>query len=694
MFKTILSTLSITFSILIVCSASPTEFTETDTSGVQIDSITVGANCIILTEEDRIAFSGTKAEFIQIVFSKKVKVKILNSEGVDYYAHLQIPVLHDKHVPKQAPKINNLMPYLQSQKIKHFKYWVNGKERYPPETSYEEVERAIDETFIYTDVFTYLLDSINVGDILEYEYRVEAPYRTNWQRFLGYRVFFHGTHPKKKYTFYLNFPKKLLTEIYDLNDAKFTQTEQNGYVEIKVEKTDLLGCTDEVGARLHLDLPHLTFAPKPYQWHYIPFDSNFGKFLPFHIAMARSRESQALNIIRKFDFGVNEPDLNTAREFIQKYEKTTSKYSTFKDAHDQIVTQFEFLDDREYLAAYDTRKRRIGAHMSSSKLRNINRFDTYRYLFAGLKLPYNSVYPCDARYGQLGPHYTAPMKTNDYLFVVDLDSTAAVVYPKKSVSGYYLNELPFYFENSTAIRIAIDDIFPPRFTNFNHKMDMVKLPLSPPSKNTRKINTQIKIEGSKTESFTSHISLSGQFSTNGRHIYRNEDCDPSINPTYCQTLQNIPSVVSTPTSTIKKEDTTPPFRFMCELKFEADIAETKEGSMTLNLSGMFPHIIEQKELKLPRHLPYYSDFLGTDIVRYMVELDENYELLENPAFEISNEYGNFVFMAELTTPNTLTISSAHVVKKMKVAPLKIQEVMEIQNAIRTLNNSQIVLKKL
>ncbi len=84
MSKTILSTLSITFSILIVCSASPTEFTETDTSDVQIDSITNGANCIILTEEDRIAFSGTKAEFIQIVFSKKVKVKILNSEGVDY----------------------------------------------------------------------------------------------------------------------------------------------------------------------------------------------------------------------------------------------------------------------------------------------------------------------------------------------------------------------------------------------------------------------------------------------------------------------------------------------------------------------------------------------------------------------------------------------------------------------------------
>lgn len=637
---------------------------------------------------------GNKYLYLNIIFSKKVKVKLLDEQGVAYYSNLDIPELHDKFVPQQAPVINNIQPYLQSTNTIEFNYWVNGEKMPDPTTSHQEIYRVIDGGFGITDVFKYQLQNLKVGSTLVFEYTVEVPYRMNWQHFLGYRVFFHGVHPKMDYSFLLTIPKDLMFDLYAVNGAVYDRTEKDGYIQVAVNLSDMNGGINESGARPHLDLPHLTFYPKPYEWQYCPYDSHYGRFMPFHISMARGREWHAFNAIKKFETGTNEPSINATREFIDAHLSGLDSVSAFLDMHNEIVEDFEFLDDRDYLAEYDTRKPRVGEHLASKKFRNINRFDSYRYLFAGLKIAYNTMYVCDNRRGRLGEYYLSPMKTNDYIFLAALDHRPTIIYPKKSKLGYYANELPFYFENTKAVRIAFSDIFLGQNQNYRDDVDLVTLPWTPADQNSRKIFGQISLAEDGTASMNYRVSLSGQYSSCGRHPYRNQGCDHTINPQYCEIPLGAVGTMGNPKIKITKEETVAPYNFGCNVSVDTRITSFENDELTLSLEGLFTHVIDEIPVVKPRSLPYYADFAGTDIIGYQVQLDGNYELVSAPDFSIENAYGKYVFQAQLNGGNTLQLNSAKLIYSEVVQPDQISQVIAIQDAVTQIKNGKIVLKKL
>lgn len=654
------------------------------------DSLTNGEHAIILKEVDRITISGNKAAYILITLHKKVKVKILDNEGIKYFNNLTIPEVHDPFVPKQAPEINNLQNHLQSTSVNEVKYWVKGKKMDAPRASHNEVLRSVNNRFIASDIFTYHFTDLAVGDVLVYEYSVDVPYTQNWQEFLGYRVFFHGVHPKLDYKFQLNLSDNLVYELFSINGATYTKAAKESYIHIEVNEKNLTGCIDEVGARAYLDLPHITFQPKPYEWLYMPYNNQYGKFIPVHICSAQSREGNSLSILKKFDTGVNEPSLNAVRKYIETNSNHKSSFQNLLEIHNDIARNFEFLDDRDYLAQYDTRKKRIGEHLLSKQLRNVARFDTYRYIFAGLNLNHNTIYPCDKRYGQVGEHYYVPMRTNDYLFISGSTEGHKIIYPKKSQQGYYAGEVPFYFEKTSGIRIVYGDIYLGINNEYKESIDYIKVPGRNPAHNTRKIFGQIEISSKGTDRLKSKVTLSGQFSTCGRHTYRNEGCDHTINPLYGKG----PHQIGESSISITKEETKSPFVFACNVSSEAEIGTIKSNELTINLQKLFPHIIDQEPVALPRHLNYYPDFMGTDIIRYQVQLDADYELVEAPAFSIKNEYGEFTFQVNMNSPNTLLISSARIIKSEVVAAENIEQVIDIQNAIEVVNNTSLRLKKL
>jgi hypothetical protein len=671
-----------------------TFFVAQNQAQIKVDNLATGEHCLILAEEDKISISGVKSNFIYILLSKRVKVQILDNEGVRLYERLAIPELHDSKVPSQAPIINNIEPELPSSRIIEFKYWINGKQELNPKAISTELVRAENLRFVVSDLFSFEIKDLKVGDVLQYSYSVELPYDNNWQRFFGYRTFFHGPHPKKDYEFSLSLPKKLPHQLYFINNPVYEKTEIDNQIVISVKMKDLPGCTDESGARLHSELPYLSFYPQPYEWLYVPYNHQLGKFMPFHIAAARSREIKSYEIFKRFDTGTNNPDMNAARKFIKNFSVDTAAGMPLKNAHNQIVRDFSFLPDRDYLAEYDTRKSRIGEHMLSKQLRNINRFDTYRYLLTGLNMNFNTVYPCDIRAGSIGSHYLWPVLSNDYLFVTNMGSKTALIYPKKSRGGYYLDELPFYFEGTDALRITMDDVFIGRSDGFSNQLDMIRLPKSSASDNMRRINSMVELSEKGECQFNSKVLLSGQFSTNGRHVYRKEKGDHTINPLYYHTPYSIPSTISGLEIDINKEETTPPFTFDCNARFNSKIATLKGDDLLIDLSQMFPHIVEQIMPKEPRQLSYYTDFIGTDLINCMIKLPVPYELLDSPKFEIINSYGKFVFEVSLNTPNQLLIRSAHIIETEKVEAQKIHDVIDIQSAIIEVNASKIHLKKI
>ena len=73
-------------------------------------------------------------------------------------------------------------------------------------------------------------------------------------------------------------------------------------------------------------------------------------------------------------------------------------------------------------------------------------------------LNYFTAYLADKRTGIISPEYFEPTISNDNLFAVLLkNDNIQFLYPKKERFGYYLNELPFYFEDVTTRLIYLDD---------------------------------------------------------------------------------------------------------------------------------------------------------------------------------------------------------------------------------------------
>lgn len=658
------------------------------------DSAKVASHILILNEEEQVTVNGAKASMISITFSKKLKVQILDSLGADLYKSFEVPQLSDPYVPSQAPEINNIQPQLKAVDLLDFKYMVNGKEMKKPEFDGEEITRVRFNQFEYTTVLTCQLQELEPGAIVDIEYTVRIPYPANWDTFLGYRFFFHGPYPKKKYSFKLNIPKKLIHEIHAVNNATFTKSIEEEFSVINVSMEDIPGCTSEPGARLYLQLPYLSFIPKPFSWLYFPFSPTESKFMPFHICLARFRESQAKFILNKFSQGVNDPNMNAVRKFIEIHRGSDyTNGGAFISAHHDIVKNFEFLDDSDVLSVYDNRKPRLGQHLLSKQLRNVGRFDTYRYLLGGLGLPYNTIYVCDVRYGMVGSRYIAPMFSNDYLFLTQNGSQNVLIYPKKSNLGYFANELPFYLEGANGIRIALDDLFLSRIEDYNPSIDYTRTPKIPAAKNTRTIYGQINMSETGSETIRSKVSLSGHFSTNSRHWYLGKGCDHTINPTYCEGPAGQLSSFNNTTINITTYNEESPFEFRCTNSYDSELISSNGDGAYISLQGLFPHVIDQERITEPRHLAYFPDFRFSDIIHFSVKLNDDYQLDKPIIIELDNAYGHFEFKAEQSDARTVSISSAFTVKAEYVAPTEISNVIEIHDAIRSVGNSKLTLSR-
>jgi len=660
------------------------------------DSIEQDAHCIILDEFDQISIGGSRFNFMNLVFSKKVTVKILDTLGAQNYSHITIPELHDRHIPQQAPEIRNIRPEFQFTRVISLRYWINGKEKTEPKVISGEILRVLNNRFAISDVTSYIIEGLDVGDVLTYHYQVEVPYRSNWEYFMGYRVFFHGQYPKKKYQFKLTVPKSLLIDIYQLNRTKCVKTENGKILEYDVVLKNLPGCINEIGARAYRDLPHITFRPKPYEWQYLPYNTDLGKFMPFHLAIGKMRERAAEGIQRQFSIGTNNPDMNKARRFVNALtpDYYGMKSGEFMEAHGLIANKFDFLDDREYFSEYDTRLARVGQHLLNRKLRDINRYNTYLHLFASLNINYNTLYPCDSRFGIIGKHYLNSMVNNDYLYLISLDSTSYIIYPKKSRIGYHLNEVPFYFENTAAIRINLNDLYFGRDATPTKKMSLMRIPRTPPSKNTRRIDVDVKVSDVGADFFKAKVALGGQYSTNNRHAYTLNMSDHTINSDYGKRISDLPSVGSDISIEVLTKSDVKPFSFSCTTEYSAPISSTNGNTITINLSHLFPHITDSETIEHPRFLPYYPDFMQKDVISYYFQLEQACELGKHTSFEISNSYGDYSFSSTMQSPTLLRVSSVQTISTEKVKAKDIEGVMEILKAIDSANSSVVILRKL
>jgi hypothetical protein len=73
---------------------------------------------------------------------------------------------------------------------------------------------------------------------------------------------------------------------------------------------------------------------------------------------------------------------------------------------------------------------------------------------------------------------------------------------------------------------------------------------------------------------------------------------------------------------------------------------------------------------------------------------DSVELISAPSYTIDNKYGKYIFDVSIQDPQTLIISSAFVVRSEIVQPENIEDVIEIQEAIHSIDNQWLEFKKL
>ena len=286
-----------------------------------------------------------------------------------------------------------------------------------------------------------------------------------------------------------------------------------------------------------------------------------------------------------------------------------------------------------------------------------------------------------------------PMWDNDYILAVLLkNNTIHYIYPKKSKYGYYLNEIPFYFENTQARLVNIND-YRNYETPIKEESRLITLPNSSIKDNIRRSNILVNINlGTLSTIFKAKIYLSGQYSTLMRGLYQCNHKDKSINKLYQQKIWELNkevNLINEETKVISKE-----FPFPTEVNTQysfKNLLEVNKDTFSLNLKGWFNHVIYKDFNIKYRHLDFYPDFCGQDSYVYYLKFNKNIKLLSSfKNMDIQNDFGELKFSVEQTQANAVKISSFFTVKNSVIAVDKIETVKEIYDKIQNMNNSYLV----
>ena len=668
------------------------------------DLMIENAAAVIEYDSIMISISGKKSSLMKIYFTRSFKVKIKSEEGVLAFNNFSIPESFDPLLFCHSPKDRNMGKHLASVIIEKYNVKIEktdgqvfNPEIDPQFESYNSVD-LMEDKFGNYDRYIFNIESLSKGDILEIQYTYSAPYAENIFNVLTFRTFFHGEFPVLSKDFVFIKEKSLEAEI-NSNFCDDPIVEHEKKTTYSWHFNNLAGCMSEPGIRPYKSLPHVIISLRPYEMIYTLPSSFEERFIPFYAFGPAFRESRHLTIVRAMYDGVNSKQYIQIRRFIEtrleNIPDDTSGYSQLYEIHNHIAENFEFDPDLEYFDRLDVRDERLGDYLTAGVIRDRSRYNIYVGLIAGLDLNYFTGYLADIRTGVISESYFEPTISNDYLLIALLKTgSVQFIYPKKEKFGYYLNELPFYFENTKVRLIYLDDF---RYIKspIQEKFVSTQTPSSNSTDNTRKQSASVSVDVENlTIDFNASISLSGQFSTLGRGSYLYNSCDPTVNPLYCKKFwESISPGTEPDTRNIQSVERDYPFRTMISTSFHNEKAlQYANDTLSLDLSGWFPHIIDYNLKSGQRVLHYYPDFKNTDSFTYQVTFNKKVKVIDRlPDVQIKNTYGDLILKCVQKLDGTILLSSRLVVNAEKVQPERIMDVYVIQEHLKNLNEMKIRL---
>jgi hypothetical protein len=680
------------------------EFTD-DTTNQKIVR-PLNKDVLIIDENNDIDITGVKAHFISFSISKKLKFKVLNANGVKRFSKFILPEAFDPTNILHFPKDRNYTFTYANLKCKYFKGLIKKANGEIIEAKIEQtilpVKMVVVENNTYGNYQKYVFQISNMeeGDEVSIDYNYTIRYIDNFGMLCSFRIFFNSDADKELYQLTLSHQSDLNIDIcYNNNAEPDKTTVQENTKVYHWTKNNLSGCIKEEGSIPYLSLPYLTFTIKPLELLYTLPYSFEEKYVPIYAYLAYQREKMHLGIAKSISQNVKTKQLLQFQNFINTetndIKGDSLNYQKLMKIQNKIVDEFSFDNDTNFFKRIDIKDPTIGEDVTRMVLRDINRNELYVAAILKLGLSYFTAYVSDNRTGEINKNYFAPIYNNDYLFAIVLKNNAVqYLYPKKAKFGYYLNEMPFYFENTKAMLVSLDD-----YQNYKNPINdnprQIKLPNSNINDNIRKNNILVKVNtDSLSASFDAKINLSGQYSTLTRGVYQYDYKDESVNQLYNKKIWEINDkvhLISKEINVTKKEF---PFPTIVTAQYIDKSLLKKNGDLyTLNLKNWFNHIIYQNIDTLNRQLDFYPDFAGKDSYVYYIQFDKNIKLmtpLKNT--EIKNEFGDLIINYTLVGHDAVRITSLFSTKKNRIVADRIKTVSSIYDKIFELDNSLITFK--
>jgi len=665
---------------------------------------------VYVDDEQLVSVGGALGSINNIMFQRKARLKFLTAKGVQQFTSITIPEsldpLYDHH---NEPFKNNLIkkgPDFFEATLNWFGVRIikpDGKVievPYIDEYKYKEVlsiiiKQTVTYKYYKSYYWNFICNSLQPGDELEYNYQLMVPYDANYLNFNSSRIFFHGETPIQNYSLTFKYKTGPTHDIKFINggepDTSYVKDDVHYY---KWNKNNLHGCLDEVGAQPYNSLPYIIYSlnTQSEMFRYNDAVTSKFKFIPYWLGIIRVRESFDYTMRKHAAINMKDKQNLLVDHFIQSKTEGINdslNYLKFIKVHSTIADSFKYYNDETLFREDDIRAERLGEFTESYRIREISRFKLYAKILNELKLDYFSFYLMDKRYGKINSNYQSPIWNTDGVYAIYFKNSFAMVHPKKSDFGWYVEELPFFWENSTGLLLNYNDLF---YDLLEQPRILQTVP-STLNDNTRMCNVKADISlGKNTVVFDARVNLTGQYSTMTRYLYTSSMKDSINNPKYNKIISSIDNPVNILSKEITGKSISFPYKFDLRTSYESNsiVNKNNDGASIVDLSGWFNHIIYENLSTEKRQLDFYPDFTGQDTYRYYLKFDLPIKSISGiESTEITNSFGKLTIKITQPEPDGILIESHFVTTAEFVTAAKIQDVEDIYSSISKLNHSKI-----
>jgi hypothetical protein len=657
---------------------------------------------VILNEENEIIFTGESMEFIGFTVNKKVHYKINTQAGLEKMSKLVLPESFDPSYIAHFPKARNYQNLYTRMNCDLFKAEIKSSSGEIREAAFstenEEVKMHMPQENYYGTYYKYIykIEDIQIGDELIIEYSYNMLYNENFYMLSGVRIFFHSDIPKLGYHLKIQHHSELVVDYSYFNDAKpDSLIDRDGLKKYYWNRENLAACISEPGGKPYLSLPYIVLTPRPYDLLYKVPHSYEERLTPIYSLFAGLRETNHFSISISIMEGVNTRQYEQLNHFladkISETDVDSIRIKEFTNIHNTIVDEFDFADDIDYFTREDRRNHRMGDYLIANQIRDISRYDVYLALIRSLGLKYFTTYLCDNRSGMISDNFLKPMFHSDFMYTILLDDgNAFYLYPKKEKFGYYMDEIPFYFENAKGRLVHLLDY---RNTEepISEEYREIILPKGSIGHNTR--NSRLMVEVNLKElsaTFNAKINLSGQFSTMTRGAYQYDYSDETANKLYGKKIWEIGDDVKVLSKDVMIKSREHPYPVEVRTKYVSNNSlSLSNDTLSLDVSNWFNHIIYHNFEIQNRQLDFYPDFAHRDTYSYIIKFDEDVKMLGGiESININDDLGTLIINAEQIDSKNIRITS-HFAITDKIEVNRIRLIKDIYDKIEQLNQSSI-----